>query len=327
MLWVFLWVNDMGAKFKRVYRVVVGKPGSKGIEITPPLHCEFDLSKNTSEDPNEYKVRLFNLKPETRDAISAPDQIVVLYAGYAEDEGEILIASGAIADAYTYHDSGNVVTEILLGDGLVEVRDTVISVGYGGGVKAHEIIKAIALKMGLVLMMQEDLPNKDFPHGFSFYGAAKTALHKVVRGSGMEWSIQNQTLQVIASKGVTKRTALVIAPDTGLIGYPERTTEGAKEKARVKDKSTGKKKEIVSSRQERSGWRVMSLLIPQINPGDVVKLESKTVNDFFRVDAVTHTGGYDGGDWQTELQLVGLNAPTKEDLKNRGTKKKNEAKK
>lgn len=70
--------------------------------------------------------------------------------------------------------------------------------------------------------------------GFSFYGAARTALHKVTQGTGLEWSIQNQQLQVVRRRGTTRRKAVVLAGDTGLIGYPERTREAAREKARVR---------------------------------------------------------------------------------------------
>ncbi len=299
----------MGAKFKRVYRVVIGKAGGQGLEIAPPLHCEFDFKKDASEDPNEHQVKLFNLNEATRKAISEPDQMILFYAGYAEDDGEILMASGAVADAQTHYDGGNVITEVVFADGMIEVRDTVISLGYASGVQAHDIIKGIAQKMGLHLMMAADLPNRVFAHGFSYYGAARTALHKVVQGSNLEWSVQNQTLQVIEKQGVTKRTALVIAPDTGMIGYPEATAEAARDKA--KNKAQAGAKGSVEAIQARSGWRVTTLLTPQVNPGDRVKLESKMVDAFFRVASVRHSGGYEGGAWQTHLELLALKAPAK----------------
>jgi hypothetical protein len=133
----------------------------------------------------------------------------------------------------------------------------------------------------------------------------------VVQGTGLEWSIQNQTLQVIAKRGTTKRQAIVLAADSGLIGYPERMREGAREKARVKDERTGKRANLVSAAQQRDGWRVKSLLLPQINPGDLVKLESRSTEGFYRAESVKHTGDSEGGDWQTELELVDRNAPPK----------------
>ena len=63
-----------------------------------------------------------------------------------------------------------------------------------------------------------------------FYGAARKALDKVVAGTGLEWSIQNGELQIVNRNGVTKRSGYVLAKDSGLIGFPERTREAARSK-------------------------------------------------------------------------------------------------
>ncbi|KAG1582514.1 hypothetical protein G6F46_015223 [Rhizopus delemar] len=80
--------------------------------------------------------------------------------------------------------------------------------------------------------MADDVPDRRWQQGFSFYGAARTALHKVTQGTGLEWSIQNQQLQVGQRRGTTRRQAVVLAADTGMLGYPERTREAAREKAK-----------------------------------------------------------------------------------------------
>ncbi|CAP41325.1 phage protein [Bordetella petrii] len=291
-------------RFDRVYRLVVGKAGQRGMEITQPLRITFEIEKTTSEQPNPHKIRIYNLAADTRRAIEEPDLRCVLYAGYAEEHGPVLMAAGAVTFAYTAFDGPDVVTELEVRDGYVEIRDTAVSLGYGPGARASVIIGEIARQMGLPLVMEDGAPDRTWAHGFSFYGPARQALHKVAAGAGLEWSIQNQQLQVIARGGTTRRQAVVLAADSGLIGYPERTREGAREKARVKDRDTGDVREIVSQRQQRAGWRVTSLLLPTINPGDLVKLESRSVQGFYRADGVRHVGDSDGGDWQTQLDLV-----------------------
>lgn len=315
-------------RFDRAYRLLVGPPGQKGVEILPPLHITFDIEKDAEEKLNYHKIRIWNLTKETRDSIVEPDNIAVLYAGYAEEDGPLLIASGSVFFGYTYYDGADVVTELEILDGFVEVRDTVVSLGYGAGARASDIIKGIVQQMGLHLMMANDAPDRVWQNGFSYYGAARTALHKVVQGTGLEWSIQNGELQVIPKRGTTPRTAIVLAADTGLLGYPERQREGAQEKAKVKDQISGDNRNITSAKQQRDGWRVNSLLLPQINPGDLVKLESRTVEGWFRVDSLRHTGDWGGsGDWNTELNLVDRYAPTKKEAAEAAKKRKKEAKK
>lgn len=299
------------ARFDRVYRLLVGRSGQTGIEVAAPLRITFEIDKNTEEEPNIATVRVYNLKPDRRREFEQTDMRVRLYAGYAQEDGALLILAGAVVDAYSYFDGPDVVTELRVADGYIEVRDTAVSLGYAPGVTSGAILRDVARQMGLPLLLGADVPERSWTHGFSFYGPARAALHKVTAGAGAEWSIQNQELQVVARRGVTLRQGFVLAADSGLIGYPERTSENAREKATVTDKTTGRDARLVSAKQQRHGWRVVSLLLPTINPGDLVIMESRTVQGAWRVEALTHNGDTDGGDWQTELQLVDRNQPPK----------------
>ncbi|MFY3196764.1 phage protein [Achromobacter xylosoxidans] len=302
-------------RFDRVYRLLVGKPNQKGLEIRQPMRVTFEVSKDAQEEPNDHKIRIYNLAADTRRALEEPGLRCVLYAGYAEEGGPLLMASGSVVYAYTWYELPDVVTELAVKDGYTEVRDTAVSIGLGPGAQASAIIRDVARQMGLPLVMADDVPDRRWQQGFSFYGAARTALHKVTQGTGLEWSIQNQQLQVVGRRGTTRRKAVVLAADTGLIGYPERTREAAREKARVRDSQTNDDMRLVSARQQLDGWRVTSLLLPTINPGDLVKLESRTVQAFQRVEAVRHYGDSAGGDWQSELQLVDPHLPHREKRK------------
>jgi hypothetical protein len=305
------------SRFNRVYRLLVGRAGRTGVEVTHPLRITFDVEKNAAEEPNVHTIRIFNLQPDRRREFEENDLRVRLYAGYAEEDGALLMAAGTVVDAFSFFDGPDVVTELRVADGYAEIRDTAVSLGYAEGVVSSAILRELAGQMGLPLLLGEDVPERSWANGFSFYGPARAALHKVVAGTGAEWSIQNQELQVVAKRGVTRRQAFVLAADSGLVGYPERTSENAREKAKVKDLTTGNDARLVSARQQRQGWRVTSLLLPMINPGDLVKMESRTVTGFWRAESVHHQGDSDGGDWQTELQLVDRNAPPKDPQRKR----------
>lgn len=312
------------ARFDRVYRLLVGKTGAQSLEIVPPIRLTFDIAKTAGEAPNDAKITLYNLAAGTRGALEEPNLRCVLYAGYAEEGGPLLMASGSVVYAYTRFEQPDVITELTVKDGYIEVRDTAVSIGLGPGAQASAIIRDIARQMGLPLVMADDVPDRRWEQGFSFYGAARTALHKVTQGTGLEWSIQNQQLQVVQRLGTTRRQAVVLAVDTGLLGQPERTREAATEKAASKGQAKGQAKAAepasaasaasakpASGQQQRDGWKVKSLLLPTINPGDLVKVESRTVDAWQRVETVHHTGDSEGGDWQTELGLVDRYAPPK----------------
>ncbi len=301
-------------RFRRTYRLVVGPPGGQGIEILPPMQIQFDVHKDGQEEPNLHAIRIYNLAEATRRAMEKPDLRAYLYAGYEEESGGILLAAGTVVDAFTRFETPDVVTELAVVDGYGELRDSAVSLSYGAGASSATIIQDVAAKMGLVLNMPRSLPPRTWDHGFSFYGPARAALHKLCKGAGLEWSIQNQTLQVVAVRGTTERSVVVLRADSGLIGSPDRVRQAAREMdATATPDGTAKKRPkkdtstagvIKSERQQRTGWRVRSLLLPWINPGDRVKMESRQVQGLWRVQAVSHNGDYQGGDWTTDLDLV-----------------------
>lgn len=297
----------MSFRFDRTYRLVIGKKGQdkNAIVIEPPMRISFDVEKDVDPEPNEHSIKIYNLSPVTRQAVEKQDMRCVLYAGYEQEQNTTLLCSGDIAYAYSYKEGANWITELFVLDGLIEIRDTVVSLGYASGVNSSLILNDIAKAMGLKLIAANSLAERRWENGFSFYGAARTALNKIVAGTGLEWSVQNGELQVVNKYNVTKRQGVVLAVDSGLIGSPERTREAAKSKsADEKDKKNNKQKKQSLPKQSQDGWNVRSLLLPQINPADKVKLEGLTVSGWFRAETVKHIGDSHQGDWLTELHLV-----------------------
>lgn len=289
-------------QFNRVYRLLIGR-GNTGVELTD-FHIRFDITKNRSKNPNRSKISIWNLKKSTREELEKPDTRCVLYAGYSEGDGAVLIFSGSVTFAWSRFDGPDVITELELADGAIEIRDTLVSLGYAEGVQTITILRAVAERMGLPLVLSNDAPSKTWSYGFTSFGPARTTLDKVCRASGLEWSIQNQQLQVIRAGGKTSRKAYVFAKDSGLVSYPERQREGAQERAKVTDQDTNTSKRITSASRQKAGWKFESLLVGSVLPGDEIILESRTVEGTFVVDEIVHRGDNWEGDWRSEITVI-----------------------
>lgn len=293
--------------FGRVYKLIVGQAGQGGVEITG-LRVTFDIEKTATPRPNNSKLVIYNLAPATRAMMEKPDTKCILSAGYTEDRGALLMFSGAVDFAYTQKIQADIATTLELHDGHVALRDTMVSIGQGKGASAKAVIKSTAGQLGMPLVMDEALTDRTWGHGFSYYGPARHALKRVTAAAGMEWSVQNGALQVVPAGGTTLRQAIVLGGESGLIGPPERTRKGQEQAALVKDLATGanpvNKPLLSAQRRKFDGWRVKSLLMPTINPGDPVILNSAYVQGSFRAETVRHTGDSEGGDWQTEIELL-----------------------
>jgi len=309
--------------FDRQYRLLVGQPSGPanskkspsvgdGREITD-LRITFQITKTRAKNPNTNRVSIYNLAKSTRELLEKPGTRCVLYAGYREDSGPLLIFQGNVTFAWSRREDTEWVTQLELGDGANEIRDTMVSLGYSGGIGATTILQDIANQMGLPLSITEDAGSRQWQNGISFHGAARSALDRVTRGAGMEWSIQNGLLQVVKSGGTTNRQAIVISSRSGLIGYPDRERKGAQEVAEVQDKLTQKKKTLTTFTKQYDGWNVRSLLLPSVLPADRVVLDSDTVKGTMAVVEVRHTGDSHSGDFITDLKVTDLTTFTQLD--------------
>ena len=344
--------------FDRVYRLLIGKKGgdTKGLEITD-LRIQFEIEKTAKKNPNSSSIKIYNLTKATRTELEKPNTRCVLYAGYKDQDGPQLIFQGDVTFAWTQFQLPDVITEFELGDGASEIRDTTISVGYDKGIKSKQILADVAKKMDVPLVVPSNLVDRVWEHGLSYFGSARTLLDKVTKGSDSEWSIQNGTLQVIKTGMVTTRQGIVLSANSGLVGFPEReraakdgkSEKGSSKKAATSSASASKpsglnasggtpvvaqtattnptsetpsgsatKVKVDEPAKGVDGWRVKAFLMPMLNPGDRVKLESRSIEGVFRIQELKHTGDNWEGDWQTEMKLVDPAAPIAD---NSGTRK------
>ena len=196
-----------------------------------------------------------------------------------------LILVGNISSAITTKENADRMTEIQVVDGLVELRDTVMSVSINGKVNSKDIYQRIADEMGVSIAFAKDLSFNTLPNGFSYVGKAKNALHKLVKCCGHKWTVQNGVLQVTWPGRAVSTRAYLLSPNTGLINIPKKITIG-------------------SGEEEKTGWEVEYLLNGAIGINDIIELRSSTANGYFLVYKITLDGDNMEGDWICTAQLL-----------------------
>lgn len=313
--------------FDRVASLVIGQAGGTGKELSG-LRFAFDIEKGATDSPNKCSLQIWNLSASTRALLDEVGAVVILKAGYAQDVGAQTIFTGTITRATTRIDGPDRVTELELRDGFTEWRDTKASLSFPAGASAKAALVAIAAKFDLTLRpIPSDIADRQYPTGFSFAGRAREALAKVCGFLGAEWSIQNREIQIIAKGGVYRKQALVLSPDSGLLGSPEPETKSMSDEKAAKEGVTvgqtgvtqtikaGKAaKRLKSGKMGKAGkaqvklqvqgYKANSFLQPTVEPGGYVQLKTaESDGEFFRVERVRHSGDTHGDNWFTELTL------------------------
>lgn len=279
----------MAVQFDRQYRFSAGQAGGAGFEVGEAnpvgLHICFNVQKVDVSSANTCKITLWNFNRAHLAALNEKDCVVTLKAGYGSSMPLIFI--GNITRIETVLDGADIMTEIEAIDGRVELRDTYVSLSYKGTISTKTVMQDVAGQMGVPVTFSYNAVFSDYPNGFSFIGAGKSALDKVCAPTGLIWEIQNGILQIKRKNDTMSREVFLLSPDSGLIGVPKKLTEGAENDTDV----------------PKNGWEVVYFLNGAISVGDYVKIESKTVTGYYRVHTVEHDGDNLEGDWLSTAKL------------------------
>jgi len=299
--------------FDRTAQLIVGQSGKKGILIED-LRFSFKIEKTLSETLNNSTLSIYNMSPDSRKLVETPNNAVILKAGYRQDVGAVTCFVGIVRRCLTVRDGVDWRTDLELDDGMIAYRDSKHTISFAPGASGAAVLAAVAAKFNLPIRPLPTFKNKTYPDGFSFVGRTRDAMSKVCQYLGLEWSIQNQEIQILVKGGSMKRTAIVLSSDTGMIGSPALEAKTMSDKAaakagisatdagvikRAKENDQGE----VSQMLEIQGYKVVSLLQPTIEPGDVVKLVAEGVDNWFKVEKATHEGDTHSSEWKSTVSL------------------------
>lgn len=251
------------------------------------LDIAFRVEKSTKRTPNKAEIRVWNLNETSRSIVETGDpRVVILRAGYAEDgDPPPVIFLGDIRKARTEIDGVDVVTVIPGRDGGAAFSDARISKVYPAGTQVTRAIRdavdALGIGPGNLSEFEAALALRGgasvFPDGYVANGPARSTLDALIRGAGLRWSIQGGALQVQSRGGALATQAVLLTPDTGLVGSPTKNEKG-----------------IVTAR---------SLLQKGLDPGRRVTVESRLVSGEYEIRRVVYEGETAGVAWYATLEL------------------------
>ncbi len=151
------------------------------------------------------------------------------------------------------------------------------------------MVAAKSLKVGLGNLAKKlaEAKTEDYAAGVTqiltgevLSGPAMRELGRLLKRAGLEHSIQDGEIQVTKIAAALEGIAVVLSPETGLLGSPEIASTG-----------------IV---------KVKALLQTDIFPGRKVSLRSASLTGFYRVEKVTYVGDIAGKDWMVEIEARAL---------------------
>lgn len=249
--------------------------GSRATQIEN-LKIVFDCEKTNESTPNSAEIQIYNLSERSRGLLEAKNTRIELLGGYRgfNANGSLntgtfspgtvdAIFIGDISRVIHKVDRTDIVSTIEVEDGGNRYRQSRLNKGYPPNTRLQLILDDLVTSLGLAKGAQIDIPNKTYANGVAMTGSAKDSLDKICKSNGLEWSIQNESVQIIQKNSNLNTSLILLNSDTGLIGSPDKTKEGIE---------------------------FTSLLMPVLIPGKRVKIESKFISGVYKIRKVNHKG-------------------------------------
>lgn len=279
--------------FNRIGSITVGRTDSdRGIELKG-LRFSFEIDKGNSSTPNIAKFNIYNISSESRYLFEEAGKIIICKLGWAgrgdptskevlaslDKNLEICYQGQIIENGYELKKNGaDTVVSIQCGTEINKLRNATFNQSYDKNTKVDSIVNDLAGGLGLNVSFIPKLDLGTFLNGFMASGNIKGMLDQILGSKDLDWSVQDDEL-IITEKGEpTDPTAILITPETGLIGTPTKTKEG--------------------------GIKFKTLLNPKIKPQTLIKLVSSTYEGLVVPQRVKYIGDFDGGPFDCDIEAV-----------------------
>ncbi len=304
-----------GALWMRKWRILVTDAQDNEALNVSDLHCTFEVHKKRSQGGFYAVCRIYNLNTDTEDKLVMEGDRLIIEAGYiaqtstqetAEDGTTVTtsqdlqygkIFDGKIVWPSRSRDSGvDYVLTLMAVDGDQPLNLNFISKTVNRGLNSRRIIETVANdseEKTPINAVSDGLSEQELPRGKVFFGKPYNYVQDVCRGNAASFYIEDGSLNVTRLQDVQKDEAIVVTPETGLIGTPQ---------------------------QIQMGVSFRLLLNPAVHLDTMIQIKGVQVNEatatpnqqqapldddwIYQVCELTHIGDTRGNDWYTEVQGI-----------------------
>lgn len=253
-------------QFIRACSLVVGSTGGQGLDLST-LRIQFHVEHAVAgQTPKMLAARIYNVSPQTAARVDREFTRVFLSAGY--DGNADVIFDGTIRQ--TRYGRTNPVDTFL--DIYATCNDAASTFAVSSQVLAagwqHADVQAAAVQhmndaeakyvaadaVGVQAGLMPDIPGSGCRPKI-LYGMTRDVCRTTAESTGSYYNIQDDKLHFVSEADMRKKasddeTAIVLSPDTGLVGIPVQTQDGI---------------------------QVTALINPRIQIGSLLKLESQQI--------------------------------------------------
>lgn len=304
----------MTQQYDRKATLIVTPQDAPGLDMSA-LHFKFQVKRGDIQTPNSLDVRVYNVSEATANRITStkpePEfSRVILQAGYGNNVG--VLFDGTIKQVRRGRENAtDTYLDITAADGDYAYNYAIINTTLAAGSKPADHINAIVASMapqpsGITKGYVPPLPQNALPRGKVMFGLSRDNLRQVAAAHRLNWSIQQQQLQLVPLDSYIENEAVVLNSATGMIGMPEQTQNGVHVRALINQRFVpGRPIQLdeATINQLRFGLS----LEDQVANGFITSTLKPATDGIYRILYAEHSGDTRGNDWYSDLICLSIN--------------------
>ena len=270
-----------------------GYRGSLNIEN---LRMSFNIVKNRSFASNVADISIYNLSPTTRNELVNIRDFVTFSAGYRENGGEQIIFTGDSLSVDHDFALPDIITKIKAGDAVGRIIDTYIPISFASNTQVREIVEFVADKIGVNVIYFVETENLVYPLGYKDVDSARNILTVVCNKLNLTWTVQDGNLIITKKNQGNNKEIKPVNAKNGMVGVPEK----------YMDKGYLQYASLPKNGEPPQGWRIKTLLRPDLVPTDRIRLKSDVLNIdvVCFINKITHTGDTYGDKFESIIEAI-----------------------
>lgn len=261
--------------YLRQTSLAIQPQGSTQSLVETGVRIKFHIEQSNQSTPNDAKLEIYNLALTTRTLLQKPHSRIIFSAGYQNTISTILV--GEITKSVDKRETVDTITKIEVHDGDNSYTNATFDKGYPPGITPMAVINDLASNFNLGIGLIQGVPTVKLLGGMSLSGPIRNHLDTICNKFNLQWSIQNEVLQIIPNGKGTNEDAIYISSGTGLIGSPGRTA---------------------------TGIEFTSLLQPHLRPGRKIVMDSLDIQGTFILLKVTQVGDNYQGEFVSKCEAI-----------------------
>ena len=264
-------------------------PLKDNIEIKK-LRIIFTIKKSMENSPSTASIKVYNLSKEKWNSLTSKhkEMRVTLYAGYLNNL--TMLYSGDVTNASYTREGTDWVGSIETGDGAMANSDAFVNVSCeenSGILNAANTMLESFNKNGVNIenaktALSGMIGSIKTYAGRVFNGSASKELEDLCQTNGHRMYVNNSELKIIPYDSPDSDKAIHLTPLNGLIGSPKELKEGI---------------------------AFDTLLIPGMDIGSLVAIDSYEINGAYTINNIEYKGDTFGGEWGCKCEATEYNAP------------------